>query len=294
MVKKHKSYLFPNLCLLFAATLWGIFWYPLRLFESNGMPAIWVTLVAFGTAFVVGLLYTYHQRHEYLIQPFRLTLIAITAGWCNASFLVAVVEGNAIRVILLFYLSPIWAVIMGHFMLKEKISFQAMMIFALAFLGAMVMLWDPGIGFPWPQGLPDWLALSAGVTFAWSNVLIRSVQDVSVTVKTTASWAGGVVIAGLWILLGGLPMPVLPSSMWYYSMMLGCFGIVFMTVAVQYGVTHMPVYRSAIILLFEILVTAVTVYWLAGENMTPIEWIGGLMVAASAWLIARTEISHEG
>lgn len=294
MTEKHYSYLFPDLCLLFAATLWGIFWYPLRLFESAGMPAIWVTLVAFSTAFVVGLIATYKQRRQYLVHPLKLVLIALTTGWSNAAFLVAVVDGNAIRVILLFYLSPIWTVIMGYFILKEKISLQAMMVFALAFLGAVVMLWNPDAGFPWPQGSPDWLALSAGFTFAWSNVLIRSIQDINISIKTTASWSGGIIIAGLWILLTGGQLPEIPALTWYYSMMLGFFGIVFMTMAVQYGVTHMPVYRSAIILIFEILVTTVTVYWWAGENMTMIEWIGGGMVAISAWLIARTGVDSEG
>jgi len=282
-----------DLALLYAATMWGLFWYPLRLFEQAGMPAVWVTLVAFSSALLIGLVYTYRRFSEYKLHPKSLLIIAISAGWCNVAFLVALAEGNAVRVILLFYLSPVWTVILGHFILKEKLSLQAMLIFCLAFMGAMVMLWDTDIGFPWPQSHADWLALSSGAAFALSNVLIRALQDVSISVKTTASWLGCVFITVLWISLFGISVEQASESAWIYSVLLGLLAIVFMTLAVQYGVTHMPVYRSAIILLFEIPVTAISVYLLVGETMTLLEWSGGAIIALSAWLIARTGKSHE-
>jgi drug/metabolite transporter (DMT)-like permease len=287
MSHSRASYLLTDLALLFAATMWGLFWYPLRLFEANGMPAIWVTLVAFSCALLTGVVYTWKKWPEYRRYPLTLLLIGLSAGWCNAAFLVALVEGNAIRVILLFYLSPVWTVILGHYILKEKLSLQAFLIFALAFIGAMIMLWDPEVGFPWPQNQADWLALSSGFAFALSNVLIRALQDISIAVKTTASWLGCVAIAGVWILLADTGLAGIPEAAWYYSMLLGFCGIVFMTLSVQYGVTHMPVYRSAIILLFEIPVTAISVYWLAGETMNTLEWTGGVIVAISSLLIAR-------
>ncbi|NOY66170.1 MAG: DMT family transporter [Gammaproteobacteria bacterium] len=292
-MKRSPSYLWPNLSLLFAATLWGVFWYPLRLFDSAGMPAIWVTLVAFSVTSVLGVVFTFRQWRQYLIKPKTLTLIAFAAGWANVGFLVAVVEGNVIRVILLFYLSPIWTVILGHYILKETISFQAFLIFLVAFAGAMVMLWEPSIGFPWPQGLADWLAISAGFTFALSNVYIRSLQMVSIPVKTTASWLGCIIIAVVWVIFVQVPVPEIPSGVWLSSAALGLFGIAFMTLTTQYGITHMPVYRSAIILLFEIIVTAVSAYVLIDETMNLREWIGGIMVGLSAWMIAVSGKQHE-
>ena len=289
MSSSRSSYLLPDLALLYAAIMWGLFWYPLRLFEDAGMPTIWVTLVAFGCAFLVGLLFTYRKRHEYRLNLPVQIVMALSAGWCNAAFLVALVEGNAIRVILLFYLSPVWTVILGHFILKEKLNPRALLIFALAFTGAMIMLWDPVMGIPWPQSNSDWLALSSGMTFALSNVLIRSLQQVSIAVKTTFTWFGCIVIAVVWVMLSYPDLPTVTNSVWYYSVLLGVFGVVFMGLSVQYGVTHMPVYRSAIILLFEIPVTAVSVYLLVGETMSALEWTGGIIVALSAWMIARLE-----
>jgi len=287
MIPDTKSPRLADNALLYAATMWGLFWYPLRLFEQAGLPALWVSLIAFSSALLVGLFYTRTRLAEYRSQPLSLLIIAVAAGWCNVAFLIALVEGNAIRVVLLFYLSPVWTVVMGHFILKEKLRLSEMLIFLLAFTGAMVMLWNPEVGLPWPGDRADWLALSSGFMFALSNILIRSLQTISIPVKTTASWMGGVGIAAVWILLIGSSEPGTNFTIWSYAILLGVLGIVFMTLAVQYGVTHMPVYRSAIILLFEIPVTAVSVYYLAGDKLSLLEWVGGIIVVSSAWLIAR-------
>lgn len=292
MTRKPQSTLLPDLSLLFAATLWGIFWYPLRLFEASGMSAIWVTLMAFAAAGSLGLAYTWHIRKEYFLQPARLLVIAITAGWCNVGFLLAVAEGNVIRVVLLFYISPIWAVLLGHLILNEYLSLRSFMLFILAFAGAMIMLWNPSIGFPWPQDIPEWLALSAGFTFALSNVLIRSLQQVSIPVKTTSTWIGGIVIAAIWVMISGDSLPDVTHSVWLYSLLLGYVGIFFMGITVQYGITHMPVYRSATILLFEVVVTALSAYFIINETMTLLEWLGGIIVLLSGWLLARSSSDH--
>ena len=49
----------------------------------------------------------------------------------------------------------------------------------------------------------------------------------------------------------------------------------------------MPVHRSAIILLFEIVVATVSTYLLTIERMSMREWLGGIAVIAAAYLSAR-------
>jgi drug/metabolite transporter (DMT)-like permease len=59
-----------------------------------------------------------------------------------------------------------------------------------------------------------------------------------------------------------------------------------MTYAAQYGVTHLPVHRSAVIFLFEIVAGAVSAALLTNELVTPGEWAGGLLVVLAAWITA--------
>jgi drug/metabolite transporter (DMT)-like permease len=58
-------------------------------------------------------------------------------------------------------------------------------------------------------------------------------------------------------------------------------------VTVLYGVTHMPIHRSAVILLFEIVVGAVSSLLLTDEIVLPREWVGGSMIILAAYLAAR-------
>lgn len=217
-------------------------------------------------------------------------MIAISSGWTNVAFILSVLDGNVVRVLLLFYLSPLWTVALGWSVLGERVSALAATSIGIAMSGALLMLWEPSLGFPWPRDRIDLLAISAGIAFAVSNVLIRKTQQVSVTTKTTASWIGVVVIAGLLLLYKAVPIPVVDSDVLMSAVALGIGGIVIMTLAVQYGVTHMPVHRSAVILLFEIVTGALSAQLLTDEIVLPIEWAGGALIVLAAYLSAHQAV----
>ncbi|MBI5040802.1 MAG: DMT family transporter [Gammaproteobacteria bacterium] len=290
---KPMPALFPVFSLLLAASLWGVIWYPLRLLEAAGLSGLWTTLASYGAALLLGLLPSVPRLGELRRQPLWLLVLALSAGWCNVAFILAVLEGTVVRVLLLFYLSPIWAVLLAWLLLGERLSAQARGVFALAVVGALIMLWDPVIGLPWPRGPGDWLAVSSGLTFALSNVMIRRMQQVSVPIKTMSSWAGVLLITGSMLMFKGtMQLPDVSASVWLSAAALGWFGIVIMTLAVQYGVTHMPVHRSAVILLFELIAGAVSAGLLTEEVVRPLEWFGGLLIIVAAYWAARLQ-THE-
>jgi drug/metabolite transporter (DMT)-like permease len=74
---------------------------------------------------------------------------------------------------------------------------------------------------------------------------------------------------------------------------LGLGGILIMTVLVQYGVTHMPVHRSAVLALIELVAGAVSQQLLTDEVVSAREWAGGALILAGAWLSARATVSDE-
>ena len=289
MSSNHTPAVFPTLSLLLGATLWGLFWYPLRWLEAQGVPGLWASLLIYITVTVVSVPLLWRRRGELAQEPWLLTALALTAGVCNVAFILAVIEGNVVRVLLLFYLSPLWASLLGWWLLGERLSLRAGLTLAAAMVGAIIMLWDPALGRPWPQGQADALAIVAGFTFALSNVCVRKMQAVSYPVKSIAVWWGGVATAGAGLLLMPLPMPMIDVSLLGVIVALACGGMVVMTLAVQYGVTHMPVHRSAVILLFEIVVGAVSAQLLTAETLLPREWLGGLLIMAAAYLSAHDE-----
>ena len=293
MSSKQSHIILPVLALLLGATLWGVFWYPLRLLEQNGLVGLWATLMIYGAALVVGLPVVLKRRYP-LVRPRMLLLLAFVSAWCNIAFILAILEGNVVRVTLLFFLSPLWTVILSRFILDEPLTRSARITLGLALVGALIMLWDTEMGVPWPQGEADWLALSSGFAFALANVLIRKMHDVEIWVKTVSTWFGAVALASVWILIAGIPLPEVESGVVIGALSIGAIGMVVMTLVVLYGVTHMPAHRSAVILLFELVVGAVSAQLLTDEHVMLNEWIGGLLIVLAGWYAARHQVKGGG
>ena len=281
--------------LLFAATLWGVFWYPLRLLESAGLAGLWATLVIYAAAMLVLAPFCLPRLAHLPWRPHALdvSLLAVAAGICNVAFILAVLDGEVMRVLLLFYLSPLWTVLFGWWLIGERPMPSEWGVIGAAMAGALLMLWEPALGYPWPRERADWLALASGAGFALANVEIRRLQAIPVLHKTFVSWIGVVAVAMLGMLLtDGWHWPQARIGAWLGAAGLGAFGMVLMTLAVQYGVTHMPVHRSAVILLFELVAGALSSWWLAGEHLRPLEWAGGGLIVAGALLSARAQMAR--
>jgi drug/metabolite transporter (DMT)-like permease len=284
---RTEHQLLPVFSLLLTATMWGIVWYPLRLLEEAGLHGLWSTLVSYASPLVLFAWLFVRDRGPLAAHFPALAMLGLGAGWCNVAFILAVLDGNVVRVLLLFYLSPFWAVVLGWFMLDERLDRRSLQVFVLAVIGALVMLWNEEVGVPWPRDPADWLAVSSGLAFALSNVYVRRLQAVPVALKSAVSWAGVVLVAAVWILLEGAGVPAVGTGTWLGAVALGLGGFLVMTLTVQYGVTRMPVHRSAVILLFELVVGAVSALLLTDETVLAREWIGGTLIVLAAWLAAR-------
>ncbi len=274
---------------LLAATLWGLFWYPLRRLETAGLGGLWATLVIYASACLV--LFPFCLRGVRAVAwraDWRdLAVMALASGICNVTFILAVIEGEVVRVLLLFYLSPLWTIVLGWLLLRERPAAADWWVIVAAMSGAVVMLWEPRVGYPLPGSRADWLALVSGFSFALANVEIRKLQGVPVIHKTFLSWLGVLMVALGWLAFtGGLEPPAVGPDVWAAAALLGMFGMVVMTLSVQYGVTHLPVHRSAILLLFELVAGALSSWWLAGETLRLSEWVGGSLIVLAALMAA--------
>lgn len=279
----------PVFSLLYAATFWGVLWFPLRLLESAGIGGTWQTLVSYlaAMAVMVPLLWLGASPLRVRPAPGWLLLLALSAGWANVAFVLAVIEGEVVRVLLLFYLSPVWASLLGWLLLGERLDRITWWTVPIGLMGAVAMLWEPGIGLDWPPTRADWLAFTAGLGFALSNVATRRLGAVSVRLKTLSAWVGVVVIAVVLVWWGDIPLPQASTLAWSGTVLLGMLGFFTCTLATVYGVSHMPVQRSAVIMLFEIFAGGLSAWWLAGESMDLRDWIGGVLILG-AGLIAAT------
>lgn len=274
----------PVIALLTGATVWGLIWYPYRVLAAAGVSGAVSTTLTYAGAFVLALV---------VLRPrvrvsWMLLAIGAAAGWANVGFTIAVVYGDVMRVVLLFYLSPVWTILFARWLLGERLSAAgyALMLFALA--GAVVMLWQPRMGWPLPRDAAEWIAVSSGGMFALSNVLIRKTPDLPIDVKALTVFFGGIVMGALAI--GVLPGSAVPGSPPLDAiLLLAILAVVILAVniSVQHGLTQLPANRAIVIYLFELVVTALSAWLLAGEVLEPQEWAGGLMIVAAGLLSDR-------
>lgn len=284
MGSSQERTLYPVIALLLGATMWGVVWYPMRLLETAGLSGLWLTLLIYTFTLAASLRFTGPKLGDFFRSPEILLPIMLAAGWTNISFVLAILEGNILRVLLLFYLAPVWATLLGYYFLNERLTVHGWLVLVLAMTGALTMLWSVDTGWPWPKDASDWFAITSGMAFAISNVFVRKGQSVSLAAKLGYSWLGVVLMAAVLILALKQPVPELSLPLVGGAAATGILGVLVMTTLVQYGVTHLPVHRSAVILLFEIVAGAVSQQLLTDEMMTLREWGGGALIILAAYL----------
>ena len=283
--------------LLFGAMCWGIIWYPYRLMNDAGVSGIASSFYTYLIAIILGaLLFAKHWRGA-LSLPKSAIWLCMIAGWTNLSYVLAVIDGEVMRVMLLFYLSPLWTLVLAHFWLKESISKAGFISIAIAMLGAYIMLADPFNSqsnfLPLPQNQSEWLALSAGIGFSFTNVITRKSVHLSLAAKCMLVWVGVAVMSLLFIPFLGLldlnahfPNPSFFTLNNWLIMGLIAILLIAATLFVQYGVTKITASRASVLFLFELVVAAIAAYYLANEAMLLNEWIGGGLIIAAGLLAA--------
>ena len=274
---------------LFAgALIWGVIWYPYRLLRDAGIHGIVSSSVTYAIALVFGLFF-FRRSFSRFAFSWPLLWLALTSGICNLGYVLATLNGDVLRVLLLFYLAPLWTVLFSRLLLGERLSRIGARIIALSLSGALIMLWHPYIGLPVPRDGADWLGLGAGISFALFNVLSRRAAEVSIELKSMSAFFGVVVVGGLLVLLGVAPGQIPP--VWSVWIMLVAIGAVLVgaSLVAQYGLARVASNRAVVIMLSEVGFAALAAWLLAGEVPALRDWIGGLMIIAASLLSAKAE-----
>lgn len=271
--------------LLFGAFCWGVIWYPYRIMNDAGVSGIVSSFYTYLIAsMLAGLFFMRYWRNVLQVPP-SIIWLSLIAGWTNLSYVLAIIDGEVMRVMLLFYLSPLWTLILAHWMLGEKTHLPGLLAIFASLLGAYIMLYDPvGSRLPLPANQAEWLALSSGIGFSLTNVITRKSTHLSLRAKSFAIWLGVMLMC-----LMAVPMThvdfVSPLHFswlhWLVMTLIACM-LIAATLLVQYGVSKIQATRASVLFLFELVVAAVASYYLANEHMALHEWIGGMLIVLAA------------
>ena len=275
--------------LLSGAAVWGMVWYPFRVLELDGVTGMLSSFLAYAIALIAGLAISGPVWRELRFAGWWGFLLILSAGWTNFGYVQAIIHGEVMRVLLLFFLAPLWTVFFAHFLLDERLNRYGYAVIFLSLAGALVMLWQPDMGLPLPQNQAEWIGLSAGMSFALTNVIVRCTQHLSVNFKSAAVWMGTVLLTGLMLLYQGDAVThiagISPGS-WGLLVLIGLV-LCATSFAVQFGLTHLPANQAIVLLLFELLFAAVAAYFLAGEKMGVQELVGAVLIVSASLLSGK-------
>jgi drug/metabolite transporter (DMT)-like permease len=286
-----RSRRLPSAALLCGGIVWGLIWYPYRVIEAAGMGGVTATFITYALAFLFGLIPLWPVLRR--TRPsLWLVALALAAAGTNLGYVLGALDGEVMRVLLLFYLSPLWTVLLSRLLLGERLSRVGAGVIALSLAGAVVMLWRPELGLPWPQGSAEWMGLGAGICFAGVNVMVRRTAHIAIEQKVMAVFLGVIAVApfAAW-LRGESPLSEIAAigpETWAVLIILGGV-LVVVNLVVQYGITFVSANAAIALFLFELVVAALSSWWLAGEAMGVKEWVGGAMIIAASLFSGHLE-----
>ncbi|ODS25016.1 hypothetical protein AB835_00480 [Candidatus Endobugula sertula] len=274
--------------LMLSSSGWGLTWIPAQYIANMGLSGahlVFVTSLAISLSLLPWII---KQRKLWLpIWPVIIAIF-IFGGFANVAFQSAISQGDVIRVMILFYMLPVWSVLGGSILLKERIDKKRLLALILCILGAFSILevWTLSLTFSWV----DLLSLSAGFSLALNNIAYRFSNQTPIISKVGITLIGSTILTGCFILL----MPsqeTFPNNAIPLAIVYGIFWLLPLTFGTMWSVARLDVGRSSMIIVMELVVAALSVIVITQAYLQLHEIIGSIL-AISAALIEGMRKTH--
>ncbi len=291
------------LALALNALVWGLSWWPLHQLHAHGLHPLWATASVFALATLV-LCFISPQGWRHFKQHPQLWWLMAASGLTNIGFNWAVTTGDVVRVVLLFYLMPTWALLLAWWMLGERPTRGALMRLSLALLGVVLVLKTPESPWPLPQDLPDVLALLAGFTFALTNIWLLRLQHTPESSRMVAMFGGGALMATVCavvatfagvipavevVLLNGFDDSTLQALATWAPYVVGLsFAFLISNFTLQYGAARLSAHTTAMVMMSEVVFASVSSVALGASTLSWRIGLGGGMIVSAALLASQT------
>lgn len=290
------------LALALNALVWGLSWWPLHQLHAHGLHPLWATAAVFALATLV-LCFISPQGWRHFKQHPQLWWLMAASGLTNIGFNWAVTTGDVVRVVLLFYLMPTWALLLAWWMLGERPTRGALMRLSLALLGVVLVLKTPESPWPLPQDLPDVLALLAGFTFALTNIWLLRLQHTPESSRMVAMFGGGAVMATVCatvatfagvipavevVSLNGFNESTSQALITWAPYVVGLsFAFLVSNFTLQYGAARLSAHTTAMVMMSEVVFASVSSVALGASTLSWRIGLGGGMIVSAALLASQ-------
>ena len=287
-----KSY--PNLTVIVSCLFWGTYWIPLRSIDSVNSGSVWPIFLSFLLLALI------------LVKPLikSITNIFINknyfflAGCFFAALGISLyseslLRGEIAKVVVLFYLCPIWGTIFARFILNHSFTIKRIFSIILGIIGLEIIVgFEKGIILP--STTVEWIALLAGLMWAMSMTLFNLANTTSGVEKTSlTAFLIPFVYLFLCFIPGGrnfaIPYSLLSIHPIYIWMIL--FAIIWLLPSIlltYFSVEVLDPGRINILLAFEVAVGFLSSALLTSEIIGFREYIGAIFVVSACFVDVST------
>jgi drug/metabolite transporter (DMT)-like permease len=280
------SHLSSDFAILASAVLWGTLWIPLRQIHDAGLSREWATAASFLLPLLVLAPLALRRWRRIAASRGELATVGFWLALAIALYAEGVVRGQVARVVLLFYLTPVWSTLLARWQLGEPITGRRVATILLG-LGGMLVLFGAEAGIPMPRAAAEWMALVAGIAWAVSMVHVNRTASHPPLDRVLAQFAflgplfllvtlipGGEVAARLQVgaLAAAAPRVLVLALVWMLP-------VVWLTI---FGASRLEPGRVAILLMLEIVVTLTTAALLTDEPFGRRELGGAALILAAS------------
>ena len=179
---------YPNFNVIIACFFWGTYWIPLRYINSNNQGSIWPIFISFlflslicFSALLKSLKKAVKKRNYFFFIACFFSSLGI------ALYSESLLRGEIAKVIILFYLCPIWGTFFSYILIGNKLTIKRFLSIFLGLLGLVIIIgFDKG--FFIQKNFALWMAILAGMTWALGTTLFHLAKTSTGIEKTTLTF----------------------------------------------------------------------------------------------------------
>lgn len=277
-----------SLTLVLGASVWGLYWVPLREMNRLGIEGTWGVVFFNFCPLLVLLPLLIWKRVNIWTKPGPALFIGVMTGVAMGIYSTSMVIAPVIRVTMEFYLTAVWSTIIGVVWLSEKLDLRRVATVFAGLFGLFLLIAGASDASHSVFGFGDVLALASGVLWAFGAAGMKRWPSEKLLATSFYQFIfavlAGAVLAQV-LFPGTAPTPtqlldVLPLAFGGSALLL-----LPSIVAIFWASRVLFPGRAAILMMSEALVATISAtLLLPQETMTLMQWTGGAIVLLACLL----------
>ncbi|WP_127112016.1 DMT family transporter [Shimia sediminis] len=274
---------FASVAVFVSASAWGLYWIPLRALDEQGVGGSWaVALLNAPAALVLAVIVLFQlQAHRGHMRD--AAAIGLATGLGLALYGIGIAHTTVMRATLLFYLTPVWATLIGIVWLEEKAGVLRWVAIGIGLVGLLLLV-SGGDGST-SLGIGDVFAFFSGVAWAIGASMIKKYEGVPLAGMTMFQFTAttffglllGAVAGVLHVPDQGALLAALP-----YGASISILLIIPAVIVLFWAQKFLFPGRVGLLMMSEVLVAGITAsLFLPHERMNGVEWAGAALILSA-------------